>query len=222
MFYMTLCCYVTYGLYMDWDGFFIPFTNWTLMLTTFSLWTSICASDDAVNFGKDSLLTSDKAVYMQAKHHLLYTMTITCNMIVMTFYWFIFREEQQGIHGSHQEYGWGRSLHLELVHSVPGAAMFINSICTNCILKKDNWKFITYMTIIYGVFCWIYYLTTGVQQYSFLDFQSGEAFKNLFWINLASVVIYIVFCMLDERIKPINENQSGIFTYNQIDKRNKI
>ena len=149
-------------------------------------------------------------------------MTIVCNMIVMTFYWFMFREEQQNIHGSHQDYGWGRSLHLELVHSVPGAAMFINSICTNCILKKDNWKFITYMTIIYGTFCWVYYLSTGNQQYSFLDFQSGQAFKNLFWINTASVIIYIVFCMVDERIKPINESNSNIYTYNQIDKRNKV
>ena len=101
MFSMTLCCYVTYGLYMEWDGFFIPFTNWTLMLTTLSLWTSICAADDTVNFGKDSLLTSERAVYLQSKHHLLYTMTIVCNLVVMTFYWFIFREEQQNIHAMH-------------------------------------------------------------------------------------------------------------------------
>jgi hypothetical protein len=79
---------------MDWDGFFIPFTNWTLMLTTISLWSSICASEDTTNFGKDSLMTSDRAVYMQARHHLLYTMTIVCNMIVMIFYWFMMREEQ--------------------------------------------------------------------------------------------------------------------------------
>lgn len=38
---LTLSCYVTYFLYMDLDGFFIPFTNWTLMLTTVSLWASI-------------------------------------------------------------------------------------------------------------------------------------------------------------------------------------
>ena len=24
-------CYVTYFMYMDWDGFFIPFTNWALV-----------------------------------------------------------------------------------------------------------------------------------------------------------------------------------------------
>jgi len=51
----TLCCYVTYFLYMDLDGFFLPFTNWTLMLTTVSLWASISAANDSVNFGRDSL-----------------------------------------------------------------------------------------------------------------------------------------------------------------------
>ena len=94
----TLLCYVTYFLYMDLDGFFIPFTNWTLMLTTVSLWASIQASNDVTNFGKDSLQTSDKAVFLQARHHLLYTMSIVCNFIVCSFYWLMMREEQQNIH----------------------------------------------------------------------------------------------------------------------------
>ena len=111
---------------------------------------------------------------------------------------------------------------MELVHSVPAASMVINTLCTNCIMKKDNWKFITYTTIVYGVFCWFYYLTTGVQQYSFLDYSTGEAFKNLFLINAAACAAYIVFCAIDEKIKPINESNSNIYTYNQIDKRNKV
>jgi len=221
MFTLTLCCYVTYFLYMDLDGFFIPFTNWTLMLTTVSLWASIQASNDTINFGKDSLQTSDTSVYQQARHHILYTFCIVCNFIVVFFYWFMMREEQQKIHSGHEEFGWGRSLHLEMVHSIPGAACLVNSLCTNCILKKDNWRFITYMTIFYGLFMWVYFLSTGVQQYSFMDFSSGEAFKNLFWINLASVIVYIIFCMFDERIKPIND-ASNIYTYNQLDKRNKV
>jgi hypothetical protein len=136
-----------------------------------------------------------------------------CNFIVVFFYWFMMREEQQGIHGKHEDFGWGRSLHLELVHSVPGAAVMVNSLCTNCILKKDNWKLICYMVILYGAFVWIYFLSTGVQQFSFLDFTTGEAFKNLFWITLASVIVYILFCIIDERIKPIND-ASNISTYN--------
>lgn len=131
------------------------------------------------------------------------------------------RAEQQEIHGKHEELGWGRSLHLEMVHSLPGAACFINALCTNTILKKDNWKFITYMTIVYGGFCWAYFLWTGVQQYSFLDFSTGEAFKNLFWINLGSVFVYLIFCTFDERIKPIND-ASSIYTYNQLDKGRNV
>jgi hypothetical protein len=218
---LTCMCYVTYFLYMDLDGFFLPFTNWTLMLTTVSLWSSINACNDTVNFGKDSLQTSDKAVYLQARHHLLYTMSIVCNFIVTCMYWLIMREEQQGIHGKHEDYGWGRSMHLEMVHSIPGAACLVNTLCTNCILKKDNWKFITYMTIFYGLFLWVYYLSTGIIQFSFLDFSTGEAFKNLFWINLVSCIVYIIFCVFDERIKPIND-ASSIYTYNQLDKRNAV
>ena len=102
-----------------------------------------------------------------------------------------------------------------MVHSIPGAACLVNAICTNTILKKDNWKFISYMTILYGAFMWAYFLSTGVQQFSFLDFSTGEAFKNLFWINLASVIVYIIFCIIDERIKPVND-ASNIYTYNQL------
>ncbi len=90
----VLSCYVTYYLFMDLDGFFIPFTNWTLMLTTVSLMTSINAANDTTNFGRDSLQTSDNAVKQQARHHLLYTLTIICNFIVSSMYWFMFRDEQ--------------------------------------------------------------------------------------------------------------------------------
>jgi hypothetical protein len=112
---------------------------------------------------------------------------------------------------------------LELVHSVPGGACLVNVLCTNCILKKDNWKFITYLTVIYGLFLWVYYLTTGTTQFSFLDFSTAEAFKNLFWINLSAVCVYLVFTFLDERIKPIND-ASSIYssTQGKLDKTGKI
>lgn len=143
------------------------------------------------------------------------------NFMCICFYWFLLRGEQQGIHGRHEKHGWGRSLHLELVHSVPGAACFVNAICTNCILRKENWKFITYMTAAYGMFVWVYYLTTGVQQYSFLNFETSEAFKNLFFINLGATVCYLIFCVLDEKIKPVNDATS-IYTYSQMDKRHSV
>jgi len=190
------------------------------MITTFSLISSIRASNNTVEFGKDSLQTAERAVYAQAWHHILYTLSIMCNFICISFYWFMLRNEQQEIHSKHETNGWGRSLHLELVHSVPGSACLINVLCTNCILKKENWKFISYLTVLYGGAIWIYYLTTGIQQYSFLNFETGDAFKNLFWINLASVIVYIIFCSIDERIKPINDSSTISFT-DHGKKRNK-
>ena len=87
-------CYVTYFLYMDWNGFFIPFTNWTLVITTVSILASALACRDEVNFGKDALQTSEKAVYVQARHHVLYTLAVLMNFICVGFYWFMLRDEQ--------------------------------------------------------------------------------------------------------------------------------
>ena len=87
-------CYVTYFMYMDWDSFYIPFTNWTILITTLSIISSAQASTDAANFGKDALQTSDKAVYVQARHHVLYTLAVLMNFICMGFYWFMLRDEQ--------------------------------------------------------------------------------------------------------------------------------
>ena len=59
----VLSCYCTYFLYMDIDGFFISFTNWTLIITTVSLMASINAGNDSTNYGKDSLQTAETAVH---------------------------------------------------------------------------------------------------------------------------------------------------------------
>ena len=62
--FLTCMCYVTYFMYMDWHGFFIPFTNWALMITTLSLLASIQAANDTTNFGKDALQRSENATYL--------------------------------------------------------------------------------------------------------------------------------------------------------------
>ena len=107
---------------------------------------------------------------------------------------------------------------MELAHSVPGLATLVNVLTTNCILRKENWKFITYLTIIYGGIIWAFYLCAGTQQYSFLNFETGDAFKNLFWINLGAVIVYIIFCTIDENIKPINDATS-IYSFTDHGKR---
>lgn len=87
-------CYVTYFMFMDWDSFYIPFTNWTLVVTTLSIISSIQASTDVSNFGKDALQTSDTALHIQSRHHVLYTLAVLMNFICAGFYWFMCRDEQ--------------------------------------------------------------------------------------------------------------------------------
>ena len=199
---------MTLFLYMDMDNVLVPLTNWNLVLTTIMLISSVRASTDTSNFGKDAMQMSDNAVYAQARHHLLYTVTIMINFVCFAVYWFMLRSEQQEIHSKHESLGWGRSLHLELVHSVPAIACFMNAICTNTILRKGNWVVISAIVFIYVLVIWIWHLVTGEQQYSFIDFTSVSAIYNFFIINLGSVVMYLLFCLIDERIKPVNDAMS--------------
>ena len=87
--------YVTYFIFMEPASFLVPFTNWTLILTTVSLITSIQAANDTINFGKDGLHRGELAVWLQARHHMLYTLSIVCNFICVFFYWFLLRDEQR-------------------------------------------------------------------------------------------------------------------------------
>jgi hypothetical protein len=98
---LVFTCFVTYFMYFDWNNFFIPFTNWTLMLTAASLVASIEASNDTKNFGKDGLSRGEEAIYLQAKHHMLYTLSAVCNMICVAFYWGLLRGDEQKLHGAH-------------------------------------------------------------------------------------------------------------------------
>jgi len=144
------------------------------MITTASLWFSIQAANDHQNFGKDALKRGENAIYLQARHHLLYTLSIISNFVCVFYYWFEKRDFQQWVHGSQKsEFGpvYGRSIHLELVHSVPAAACIFNSLCTNCILKRDNWRLIPVMVVVYGLFCWLHFLLTDDQDGNlFMDF----------------------------------------------------
>lgn len=90
--------YLTAALFWDFHYFFVPFTNWTLMVTTLSLLMTMYAATDPINYG-ESALKRRRALntpckyrtvcFMQAFHHLIYTLSIVMNATVMTVYWLI-------------------------------------------------------------------------------------------------------------------------------------
>lgn len=90
--------YLTAALFWDFHNFFIPFTNWTLIMTTLSLLLTINGAHDTANYNEWSL-KKRKAVtapyryravcLLLASHHVIYTLAIVMNVTVMSVYWTI-------------------------------------------------------------------------------------------------------------------------------------
>jgi len=68
------------------------FTNWTLFLTTWSVYLSFKAAQDKQNFGPGALTQKNEvlriaAIRAQAKHQLLYSVVLIANFAVVVVYW---------------------------------------------------------------------------------------------------------------------------------------
>ena len=185
--------YFTSYLYWDWHYFLVPFTNWTLIITTASIAHSICASNHRHSLKLNFL----------ANNHILYTMAITMNFVVMSVYWSFLHKEQVKIHYNDPGVGHGRVVHLCLVHSIPGICCTINSYLTCCRLKRSFWKLISFVCMIYGVFVYLFWKITGRIQYPFLNFQENQmiAFRNILFINFFATCSYLIIYEIDTWIK---------------------
>ena len=71
--------------YPEYYKLLFAFTNWTLFVTTCSIYSSYCAANDKVNFGSKPV--NEKSYNIMARHHLLYTMAIIMNFTVVVVYW---------------------------------------------------------------------------------------------------------------------------------------
>ena len=166
---MILLCvpYVTSYLYWDWHYFLVPFTNWTLIITTLTILMTSYAAHQKHHFNNKNNKT------LLAIHHLLYTFSLICNFVVMSIYWSILHREQVRIHYNDPGVGHGRVIHLCLVHSLPGICCLINSYITNCRLKQGFWKLVLIVCIVYGAFVFVFWKITGRVQYPFIDFEKS-------------------------------------------------
>jgi hypothetical protein len=98
--------------------------------------------------------------------HLLYTVSIMCNFVVMSIYWSLLHKSEMANEGQH----FGKRYHLILVHSLPGITCLINAYISNIKLKLNFWKLISLLVTLYTTFLYLFWWRTGRQQYSFLDF----------------------------------------------------
>jgi len=58
--------------------------------------------------------------------------------------------------------------------------------------------------MVYTLFVYGFYLSTGRIQYSFLKFDQEpiQAFANILIINLSATLMYVLICKIDGHIKP--------------------
>jgi len=192
--------YITDALFCDLKYFLVPFTNWTLILTTLTLMLSLWAGYDDYDFGKNSLFRHSRtnssfgrALRLQTSLHLLYTISLMCNFVVMSIYWTMLHKQEMEEAGSK-----GKRYHLVLVHSIPGITCLVNAYISNMRLKFGFWKLISFIVSVYCSFLYVFWLKTGRQQYSFLDFnKQRESFVVVNLINLFATAFYLLFFQLD-------------------------
>lgn len=202
--------YITSFMYWDWHYFLVPLTNWSLITTTVWLVYGIFAASSLEvsrhYFGdleKTKQADFATAAMLQAIHHLLYTFSLICNVVVMIVYWSMLHGEQMAIHSGDPDVGTGRCYHLIIVHSLPGLVCFTNAYITQCLLKTSFYKIITMVAVIYGTFVFMFWKITGRIQYSFLNFEKStcEALLTILCINIMGTALYILLCQIDGRIK---------------------
>ena len=149
---------------MDLKYFLVPFTNWTLMLTTLTLLLSIWAGYDDYDFGKNSLFRHSRtnasfgrALRLQTTLHFLYTISLMCNFVVMAIYWTLLHKGEMESEGKVA----GKRWHLILVHSIPGITCVVNAYISNMRLKFGFWKLISCIVSLYCSFLYVFWLRTG-------------------------------------------------------------
>lgn len=145
---MVALPYITIAFYSELHKFFRPFTNWTLMISTATLIFSNLAGTDYHNgFCVNCINCNEpRIINLKILFHVLYTLSIMCNFVVMSVYWTMLHKNLMQDEGK----VFGRAVHLVLVHSIPGITCFINTYITNARLKMSFWKIIPTVGALYG------------------------------------------------------------------------
>ena len=171
--------YVFYFLFFKPLWFFFTFSNWTLFFTTYSVYASYEAGWNIEKFGKFSLRKAKqqgRKTYMDklwhhAGHHILYSFSIITNLMMCFIYWpFCHRDAVEKM-GKKKITGPYKVIHMYLSHLIQPIVCILNSLVTNCVLKRDLWKTFLLCAIIYVSILYFFQNKYGIIIYNFIDFE---------------------------------------------------
>lgn len=121
---------------------------------------------------------------------------------MVTVYWTIIHDKTIPKHRA--DGPWTKVLCQYMVHTVPAIACLLNSAITNCVLSRRMLSSIMYIGSAYITinFLVVKFWRNGVPLYDFMHWRSMETTLVAAIILVGFSVVYLVFCLIDEQIKP--------------------
>lgn len=123
--------------------------------------------------------------------HFLYSSALITNIMVLMIYWpfmhkhAIKKMAKQPIIGNY------RVKHMYMVHTFPALACLLNTLATNCILKRDFWKVVLQMGLIFILIQFVLIKTSGIILYEFINFHDG--WRTYFAITVILTTTSIIY-----------------------------
>ena len=164
------------------------FTNYTLLIQTFSIWLSIKAANDH-NFSKD--------LAAQAMHHFVYTISLIFNFAVVSIYWTLVHEESMKEFKGQPT----KIVQQYIVHIQPAICCLINSYMTDCVMSRHLLKPSCIIYFLYMGLNFVQTRMTGVPVYAFMPWTTYETPLLMTVLLVAFSIVFIAFCIIDETLK---------------------
>ena len=176
----------------------IYFTNWTLLIQTASLYCTIKAVENP-RFSSD--------IQLVAWNHLLYSISIIFNFIVVSVYWtMLYQETIKLYYPNHPS----EFLQQVIVHIQPALFCVVNSYITEIVMTKTLIKPLICIFWFYSFINFLQTKNSGKPIYSFLPWDSVQTVYILLGMMSGFSGIYLGFCYLDEFVKkPQNWSVKG-------------
>ena len=190
-----LSCYYVTIIVWPLEELFTLFSNWTLHITTLSILLTIsCSKDQNINHLERNEIKSKIAIT-----HLMYTIAILFNLVVVSIYWTVIHPETMPKHRKN-----GPPLRVTcqyMIHIIPAICCLINTIITNLVLLNGILTTILKLSTFYLLINFTATKYHGTPIYSFLSWESWETPAIVVGLLVAFSALYLGMCKVDQVYK---------------------
>ena len=160
-------------------------------ITTLGILLTIsCSKDPNINNLERSEVKSKIAIT-----HLMYTLSLLFNLVVISMYWTLIHPKTIG---KHRKDGPPMKVVCQyMVHIIPAVCCLVNTVITNLVMFNGVLTTILKLSIGYLVINFSATKYHGYPLYSFLTWESWHTFAIVAGLLLAFSAIYLAMCYID-------------------------